>query len=176
MVFCLISLHLVPLRLGTDFPPGRLTGSELIPFKTQHCKEQRQSSVLNGKCHQQPPCLSQGREMGGRDGGKKTPISVSRYLARSAREPTAAALPKGAVILLQQLLTQGRSTQIRPELLNKATLPLLRMVPEFLQHAVTQSNSEARDTAFRNEKCLPIVRSHLSTNWYLVFSSLPTLD
>ena len=124
------------------------------------------------------PMPQPGKRDGWEGWGKeeKTPISVSSYLARSAREPKTAALPKGAVILLQQLLTRGRSTQIRPELLNKATLPLLRMVPEFLQHAVTQSNSEARDTAFRNEKCLPIVRSHLSTNWYLVFSSLPTLD
>lgn len=34
--------------------------------------------MLNGKCHQQPLCLSQGSKMGGRDGDKKRkPLSVS---------------------------------------------------------------------------------------------------
>lgn len=55
----------------------------------------------------------------------------------AAGELKAAAPPKGATILLQELPTRGRSTQIQPELLIKATLPLLRMVPEFLQHGVT---------------------------------------
>lgn len=74
MVSYLISLHQVPLHLGTDLPFWQISWKWIdlpqevaLPF----CLGHRQSCMSNSKCHQWPQCLRQGGEMRGRDGVKK---------------------------------------------------------------------------------------------------------
>lgn len=73
MVFYLISLHQVPLHLGTDLPLWKISWKGIDPPQEAallSCSGHRQSCTSNGKYYQQPQCPRQGGEMGGGMGAR----------------------------------------------------------------------------------------------------------